>query len=130
MEKIGEEVLQSRDARRVALEQVLQTQTFARSEQMRKFLRYVCEMEISGRGAEIKEYLIGVEVFKRPADYSPANDSSVRSRAWELRQKLEEIYTHELSDAPVRIVLPKGSYVPVFQEREVHPANEPEAEIP
>jgi len=86
----------------------------ARSEQLKNFLRYVCELEIDGRGREIKEHSIGTEALSRPASYSPANDSSVRRRAFELRSKLEEIYRTELSAGTVRIELPKGSYVPVF----------------
>jgi len=44
--------------KREALERVLISETFARTEQLRQFLRYVCDMEIDGRGAEINEYLI------------------------------------------------------------------------
>ncbi len=109
--------LVDQDARRAALAQVLESHTFSRSEQMRRFLRYVCEKEICGEAGEIKESLIGIEVFKRPQNYSTAGDSSVRSRAWELRQKLEEFYSNEMPNAPVRITLPKGSYVPVFLEQ-------------
>jgi hypothetical protein len=50
----------------------------------------------------------------RPAAYSPEDDSSVRRRAYALRQKLEEVYARELTHASVRIDVPKGSYVPRF----------------
>jgi len=88
-----------------------------RSEQLKNFLRYVCEIEIDGRAREIKEYSIGTGALGRPATYSPVNDASVRRRAFELRSKLEEIYRTELSASSVRIELPKGSYVPVFVYR-------------
>ncbi|MBL8175620.1 MAG: hypothetical protein JNK48_13185 [Bryobacterales bacterium] len=101
-----------------ALCQVLDSQSFARSGQLKKFLRYVCELEISGRTGEIKEYSIGTEALGRPADYSPAQDSSVRRRAFELRAKLEEVYQGELAASPILIELPKGSYVPVFRPRQ------------
>ena len=45
------------------------------------------------------------------------DDSSVRRRAYALRQKLEEVYAKELTDAPIRIDVPKGSYVPRFIPR-------------
>ena len=48
-----------------ALELVLQSRTFGRSEQLRAFLRYVCSMEIEGRGEQITEYRIAVEVLGR-----------------------------------------------------------------
>jgi len=100
--------------KREAVEKVLKSETFARCEQLRHFLQYVCEMETAGRGAEINEYLIGVDVLHRPKGYLPGNDSSVRSRAYELRQRLERYYEKESPHSPIRIELPKGSYTPVF----------------
>jgi hypothetical protein len=100
--------------KKAALDQVLESTTFLRADQLRKFLRYICEMEIEGRGPELCEFLIGVEAFGRPDDYSTAEDSVVRRRAVDLREKLQEVYTSELADAKVRIELPKGTYVPRF----------------
>jgi hypothetical protein len=100
--------------KRAALEQVLQSATFTRANQVRNFLRYVCEMEIAGRGAALHEYLIAVEAMGRPAAYSTDSDSSVRRRAYALRQKLESVYANELTDARIRIEVPKGSYVPRY----------------
>jgi len=100
--------------KREALDQILKSATFSRSEQHRQFLQYVCEMEMGGRGAEINEYLIAVEVLHRSNDYSPGSDSSVRSRAYELRQRLDRYYDKESPNSQIRIDVPKGSYVPVF----------------
>jgi len=104
----------SQDQKRAVLEQVLASDSLARSEQLRSFLRYVCELEIAGRGKEINEYLIGVEALGRPPGYSPAEDSSVRSRAYELRQKLTRYYESENPASTVRIEFSKGSYTPHF----------------
>ena len=107
--------LQVRDAdKRAALEEVLKSTTFVRASQVRNFLRYICEMEFAGRAAALHEYLIGVEALGRPTAYSTEDDSSVRRRAYALRQKLEQVYETELADAPIRIDVPKGSYVPRF----------------
>jgi hypothetical protein len=100
--------------KRAALEQVLGSATFVRARQVRNFLRYICEMELAGRGAALHEYLIAVEAMGRPMAYSTEDESSVRRRAYALRQKLEEVYATELADAPVRIAVPKGGYVPTF----------------
>src|SRR6266851_1790940 len=102
-----------RDKQR-ALELVLQSRTFVRSEQLRAFLRYVCSMEIEGRGEQITEYRIAVEALGRSQDYATTEDSAVRNRAHALRVKLEELYTKESPDAPVRIDFFKGSYRPHF----------------
>ena len=86
----------AREDKRLALERALHSRTFARSEQLRAFLQFVCEAEMRGAGADLTEYVIGVEVLGRPEGYSPAEDSSVRTRAYELRQKLEKLYSSEL----------------------------------
>jgi hypothetical protein len=124
----------AKEEREQALRSVLESRALARSEQLKNFLRYVCELEIAGRGAEIKEYSIGTEALGRPSSYSPTADSSVRRRAFELRQKLVEVYASELASSDVVIELPKGSYVPVFRYREaaahVEPAHSAILELP
>ena len=102
------------EEKRVALEQVLQSVHFERADQLRSFLRYVCEMELQGRGSELNEHLIGVEALGRPPQYSTTDDSSVRRCAHTLRLKLEEAYATDLSGARVRIELPRGGYQPRF----------------
>ena len=97
-----------------ALKRALESHTFARSEQLKAFLRYVCEAETLRPGAPLTEYVIGVEVLGRAEGYSPAEDSSVRTRAYELRQKLDRLYTRELPDEPVQITVPKGTYSPQY----------------
>ena len=115
MEVRNERPLKSQDKLQ-ALALVLQSETFARSDQLKRFLRYVAEMEDSGRAGEITEYSIGVDALGRPATYSPTDDSSVRGRAHDLRQKLENLYKYERPDAEIRIGLHRGSYVPYFYE--------------
>ena len=58
--------------------------------------------------------LIAVEAMGLPSSYSTDDDSSVRRRAYALRQKLSTVYQNELTEAKVRIEVPKGSYVPRF----------------
>jgi hypothetical protein len=103
-----------------ALEAVLHSDAFARADQLKNFLKYVCEMEMAGRGHELTEYLIGTEALGRPASYSPGDDSAVRTRAFALRKKLQEFYEHEQPDAALRIELLKGSYCPHFVEGQSH----------
>jgi hypothetical protein len=103
---------------RVAVDEVLASDTFARSEQLRSFLRYVCERTLAGHGKEINEYSVAVEALGKPSNFAPGDDSSVRRSAYELRQKLQKYYELERPDAPVRIELPKGSYTPRFVEVE------------
>ena len=83
------------DRRQRALEEVLRSETFLRSDQLRSFLRYICEMEISGKGPEISEYSIAAEALGRRSDFVPSQDTIVRNRAHILRQRLNDFYTKE-----------------------------------
>jgi hypothetical protein len=107
----------SDDEKRQALARVLGSRTFARSDQLRGFLRYVCEAELEGRAHQLNEYALGVSVLGRPDGYSPAEDSGVRSRAYELRNKLKSYYGEEAPDDPLQIEIEKGAYVPRFRRR-------------
>lgn len=113
---VGDGIFTAEEKRR-ALEAVVGSGGFARSDQLKRFLRYICEMEIAGRGHEISEYTIGTEALGRPAGYAPGDDSSVRSRAYALRQKLAEYYETENPGAEIRIELRKGCYTPYFVAR-------------
>jgi len=110
---------------RQAVEEVLASATLARSEQLRSFLRYVCERTLAGNGKEINEYSVAVEALGKPSGFSPAEDSSVRRTAYELRQKLHKYYESEQPHPRVRIDLPKGSYSPKFVD-----VTEPDVAIP
>ncbi len=113
--------------KRRALEDALGSETFARADQLKKFLRYIVEMEIAGKGDQISEHLVGIEALGRPEDFSPTEDSAVRTRAKALREKLRDLYERELPDAPVRIELQRGSYAPRFIHISApHPAETPQ----
>ncbi len=99
---------------RAELQRVLQSPTFADSGRLRKLLQFLVEETICGRGALLKEYLVGVEVFGRPESFDPRNDSIVRVQARNLRKLLDAHYAGEGQHAQVRISIPKGSYTPVF----------------
>jgi hypothetical protein len=118
----------SDDEKRQALHLALKSKTFARSAQLRSFLRYVCEAEIEGRAEDLKEYALGVSALGRSPDYSPSADSCVRTRAYELRHKLRVLYEREARQVPIRIEIRKGSYAPQFMRTENAPEKE-EAEV-
>ena len=107
---------------RQAVAEVLASETFARSEQLRSFLNYVCERALSGHGKEINEYSVAVEALGKSSDFSPGEDSSVRRTAYDLRQKLQKYYESERPDAAIRVELPKGSYTPKFVDGVVRAA--------
>ena len=101
--------------KRQALEHVLSSSAFHRTDQLKSLLRFVCEREISGRGDTLDECTVAVEALGRPHDYSPFEDGTVRNRVHNLRRRLELYYDTENPAASVRIVVPKGSYRPLFE---------------
>ncbi|MGB7265039.1 MAG: hypothetical protein WBC92_05970 [Terracidiphilus sp.] len=87
---------------------------FARSPLLSKFLLHVVRETLEGRGEEITEHQIGVQVFDRPPDYRTLEDNIVRSYARQLRKRLAEHFADEGSAEAARIDIPLGGYVPVF----------------
>ena len=111
---------------RAELNRILRSPGFANSERMARFLRCVVERAIAGRGDELKEYLVGVEVFDRRTDYDPRVDPIVRVEARRLRGKLEEYYAAPgAGQSGVVIELPKGAYVPSFRHPDSAPVTQP-----
>jgi len=109
------------DSIRNELERILSSAGFARNERLSRFLRFVVEEQLAGRGGEIKESLIAVEVFGRKPNYNPRQDPVVRIEAGKLRARLAEYYASEGGADAWIIDLPKGGYGPVFRAR--GPAN-------
>jgi TolB-like protein len=103
----------SGEAVRTQLEKILASEGFARNDRLSGFLRFIIEQELSGRGDQLKESIIGVEVFGREPGYDPRQDSVVRTEAAKLRARLAKYY--EAAAAPLIIELPKGAYKPVFR---------------
>jgi TolB-like protein len=106
---------------RAELERVLASEGFVNSERLTRFLRFTVEKTLAGEGDQLKEYLLGVEVFDRGATFDPRMDPIVRVEARRLRAKLEEYYAGAGHSTEVRIACPKGSYVPVFEPANAKP---------
>jgi tetratricopeptide (TPR) repeat protein len=99
---------------RTELEKVLASGEMVRCPQLQRFLHFVVEEELAGRGDQLKEYVLGVGVFGRPPDFDPRLDSLVRVEARRLRVVLEKYYTGSGRQDPIIIKLQKGAYLPSF----------------
>jgi TolB-like protein len=75
----------------------------------------VVERHLDGRDEELKESLIGIEVFGRAPGYDPKKDPIVRTEASRLRARLGQYYLGEGKADLLAIELPRGGYVPVFR---------------
>jgi hypothetical protein len=107
------------------LERILASAEFRGSKRSQEFLRYVVTCALEGKTELLKERIIGVEVFDRPADYETGEDSIVRVKANEVRKRLAQYYQQAGPDSEVQIELPAGSYVPEFRGRSSGPPPRP-----
>ena len=96
------------------LERILSDPLFSNSRRYASVLRYIVERTLQGNEAQLKERIIGIEVFHRTPDYDTANDHVVRSAMSEVRRRLAQYYREGGSESEVRIGLQPGSYVPHF----------------
>jgi hypothetical protein len=110
------------------LERLLQDPLFRRSSRYSALLRYIVEMALDGKTAELKERTIGIDVFHRSIDYDTNADPVVRFCAGEIRKRLAQHY-RSCPETLIEIELPIGSYVPVFHLRTPVPEHRPSASI-
>jgi TolB-like protein len=103
---------------RQQLARILRSQGFVQSERISRFLRFVVEHALEGHQNQLKEYVIGAEVYDRKPPYHPSQDSIVRTEARRLRGKLKEYYETEGKEDSLYVYLRSGSYIPVFENRE------------
>lgn len=107
------------------LERILASPVFAGSRRTQDFLRLIVGHALDGDVDNLRERMIGAEMFGRPVSYDTGSDSVVRVRASEVRKKLAQYYSETREEKPeFRIELPSGSYVPRFH---FEPQEEPRA---
>ncbi|MBY0505205.1 MAG: hypothetical protein K2X03_14930 [Bryobacteraceae bacterium] len=92
------------------LERLCASTVLGQSERLKRFIRYSVQTTLNGTPEQLKESVVGTQVFDRPMGYNPKEDAIVRVEAHRLRQKLDQYYAAEGKDAPLRFVLPKGKY--------------------
>lgn len=117
---------------RQQLRRLIDTPLFRNSRRYPVLLRFLVEETLEGRGDLLKERLIGIHVFDRPADYDTAADPVVRVTVAEIRKRIAQYYNDEEHDAEIRIELLPGRYAPEFRFRnsrrdlETPPQREPD----
>ena len=105
-----------------ALEKISNTDCFVRAPQIQRFLKYVVTEGLCGKGDRLKAYSIAVEALRRPSNFDPDTDSIVRVEAVRLRRSLQHYYEFDGKNDTVRICLPPGKYIPVFERRAAIPS--------
>ena len=96
------------------LARMLDSHHFRHSARYPTLLRYLVEQTQQGKGAQLKERLLGIEVFHRTPDYDTNSDPVVRVTAAEVRKRIAQYYQEPEHSDEIRIEIPLGSYVPRF----------------
>lgn len=108
----------SQDEIKTELQKILFDPVFRYSEILKNFLSYIVNETLQERTNRLKEYTIAVNVLDKPADFNPQEYGIVRIHAGRLRAALDKYYTGRGRKDSIRISIPKGSYVPAFEENE------------
>src|ERR1700693_6593753 len=85
------------------LESVIASDALTGSKRCQDFLRLVVDHTLAGDLDELRERMIGVEMFHLPADYDTANDAVVRVRATEVRKRLVADFRKKQDVPPHRV---------------------------
>lgn len=116
--KVSKESSSLEEAVRRQLNKILKSKTFRQVDRLQRFLTFIVEESLSGRGDVLKEYPIGVDVFGKESSFDPRMDPIVRVQARRLRIRLTNYYRDEGQGDEIVIDLPKGGYAPVFKGAE------------
>ena len=106
---------------REQLVRILNSGPFHQSQRRQRFLEYLVNETLAGRGERLKGYNVALEVFDRPETFDPTVDPLVRIEAARLREKLREYYGTDGQGDPIHIDLPKGTYTPQIEFRQGEP---------
>ncbi len=98
------------------LERMLDSPDFSATPQQIALLEYVVKQTLAGNAGSIKGYTVATEVFGRRSDFDQSIDPIVSIQAARLRRALKRYYETAGKNDPVRIDIPKGTYVPTFTE--------------
>jgi len=104
----------SSDPVREQLDWILRSASFRDAQRSSRLLRFLVEETLAGRGPALKEFTLGADALDRGPSFDPRTDPIARVEASRLRSRLELYYANEGAKDALRIVLPKGSYVPQF----------------
>jgi hypothetical protein len=106
----------AQDPRRDLVERIIASPAFVKSPRLRSILLFICDLSLNGRNEEINELNIGAAVFGRAHNYDRSVDGIVRSHVSRLRHRLEQYFSEEGTGEPIRLSIPKGGYIPVFEQ--------------
>jgi hypothetical protein len=96
------------------MDRLLSSRHFRNSKRYPALFEHIVRETLAGNADSLKERVLGMAVFHRPADYDANADPIVRVTAGEVRKRIAQFYHEEVSAEEVYIDLRPGSYVPEF----------------
>src|SRR5262245_24046151 len=93
---------------RQQLARILASTTFSQVDRLKRFGAFIVQEAVAGRGDELKEYVVGVQVFGKDQSFDPRTDPIVRVQARRLRARLAQYYQAEGRADEIIVELPKG----------------------
>ena len=103
---------------REQLVRILNSGPFHQAQRRQRFLEYIVNEALAGRGERLKGYSVAQAVFDRAETFDSNIDPIVRNEAARVRDRLREYYETDGRGDPIRISLPKGTYAPLIEFRE------------
>jgi hypothetical protein len=109
-------------ALRVHLRSIIGSTAFKGSRRSQEFLQFVVERALGRHFDDLKERVLGVELFGRDPSYDTGDDAIVRVTACDVRKRLHQFYAELGRQPEFRIEIPTGSYIPEIHNLALPPA--------
>jgi hypothetical protein len=110
-------------ALRAHLRSIAESPAFKGSRRSQEFLQFVVERALDRQFDDLKERMLGVELFGRSPSYDTGDDAIVRVTACDVRKRLHQYYAEFGGHSDFHIDLQPGSYIPEIRSIEA-PAGE------
>jgi TolB-like protein len=91
-----------------------ENRAFKASGRLRRLLLHLLERTLEQNERSLGQRQLAVEVFGKDDSFDPERDAIVRIEMGKLRRALELYYAESGQGDPIRISIPKGTYVPQF----------------
>lgn len=108
---------------KVHLRSIIASAAFKGSRRSQEFLQFVVERALDHHFDDLKERVLGVELFGRSPSYDTGDDAIVRVTACEVRKRLHQYYVELGRQPEFHIELPTGSYIPEIHNLAPRPAD-------
>src|ERR1700722_6560674 len=102
------------------LHSITESPAFKGSRRSQEFLTFIVARALDGHFDDLKERVLGVELFGRSPTYDTGDDAIVRVTACDVRKRLNQFYVEFGQQSDFRIDIPPGSYIP-----EIHTVTPP-----